>query len=253
MRYFLRFSYDGTAFHGSQRQPNGITVQETMEQALAMIFREEVTLTFAGRTDAGVHAREMYAHFDLTEAQLSVANNLVFRLNGILPNSIAIHELLSVTEDAHARFSATKRTYEYHIVDHKDPFLHDFATRVRPGLDFEAMNEAAKCLIGKQDFASFCRTNTDVKTTICDLTRAEWVQKENGHAVFTIAADRFLRNMVRAVVGTLFQVGRGQMTVDQFAQVIAAHNRCKAGDSAPAEGLYLTCIDYPENLFIAQK
>jgi tRNA pseudouridine38-40 synthase len=115
------------------------------------------------------------------------------------------------------------------------------------------MNEAAKCLIGKQDFASFCRTNTDVKTTICDLTRAEWVQKENGHAVFTIAADRFLRNMVRAVVGTLFQVGRGQMTVDQFAQVIAAHNRCKAGDSAPAEGLYLTCIDYPENLFIAQK
>ena len=252
MRYFLRFAYDGTAFHGSQRQPNGITVQETMEQALAMIFRKEIPLTFAGRTDAGVHAREMYAHFDLANCQSPIANhqNLLFRLNGILPDSIAIFDIYPVTDDAHARFSAVRRTYEYHIVDHKDPFLCQQATRVRPGLNFAAMNEAAQLLIGKQDFASFCRTNTDVKTTICDLTHAEWRELGNGHAVFTIAADRFLRNMVRAVVGTLFEVGRGKMTKEQFAEVIAQHNRCAAGDSAPAEGLFLTHIDYPQELFL---
>ena len=250
MRYFIKFSYLGTEFHGSQRQPNGITVQETMEQALKMIFREDVPLTFAGRTDAGVHAREMFAHFDLTDCQLPIANNLVFRLNGILPNSIAIYDIVPVTDEAHARFTAKSRTYEYHIVDHKDPFVHDLATRVRPGLDFNAMNEAAKYLIGRQDFASFCRSNTDVKTTICDLTYAHWEVKENGHAVFTITADRFLRNMVRAVVGTLFEVGRGKMTIEQFGKVITQHTRTAAGDSAPAEGLYLTQIIYPEEIWV---
>ena len=251
MRYFLRFVYDGTAFHGSQRQPNGVTVQETMEQALALIFREEVQLTFAGRTDAGVHAREMYAHFDIgDEAMKKERERLVFRLNGILPDSIAIFDIYPVKENAHARFDAVRRTYEYHIIDHKDPFLCKQATRVRPGLDFAAMNESAKLLIGKQDFASFCRTNTDVKTTICDLKQAEWKELDNGHAVFTISADRFLRNMVRAVVGTLFEIGRGKMTKEQFAEVITQHNRCAAGDSAPAEGLYLTHIEYPEEIFL---
>ena len=252
MRYFIRFAYDGTAFHGSQRQPNGITVQETMEQALAMIFREEVPLTFAGRTDAGVHAREMFAHFDLPDNDNSkfLILNSKFRLNGILPNSIAIFDIYPVKDDAHARFDAVRRTYEYHVVDHKDPFLCTQATRIRPGLDFAAMNEAAQLLIGKQDFASFCRTNTDVKTTICDLTHAEWKELGNGHAVFTIAADRFLRNMVRAVVGTLFEVGRGKMTKEQFAEVITQHNRCAAGDSAPAEGLFLTHVEYPEDIYI---
>jgi tRNA pseudouridine38-40 synthase len=250
MRYFIKFSYLGTEFHGSQRQPNGITVQETMEQALKMIFREDVPLTFAGRTDAGVHAREMYAHFDIgEEAMRRGGERLVFRLNGILPDSIAIFDIYRVTDDAHARFSAVRRTYEYHIVDHKDPFLCQQATRVRPGLDFSAMNDAAKLLIGKQDFASFCRTNTDVKTTICNLTHAEWKELGNGHAVFTITADRFLRNMVRAVVGTLFEVGRGKMTREQFADVIAQHNRCAAGDSAAAEGLYLTRVEYPKDIF----
>jgi tRNA pseudouridine38-40 synthase len=250
MRYFIKFSYLGTNFHGSQRQPNGITVQETMEEALKMIFREEIPLTFAGRTDAGVHAREMYAHFDLSNSQLPIAYNLVFRLNGILPNSIAIHDIAPVTDEAHARFTATSRTYEYHIVDHKDPFSHDLATRIRPGLDFETMNQAAKYLIGKQDFASFCRSNTDVKTTICNLTYAQWEVKENGHAVFTITADRFLRNMVRAIVGTLFEVGRGKMTPKQFAEVITQHTRTAAGDSAPAEGLYLTHIEYPLDIWL---
>ena len=250
MRYFIRFAYDGTHFHGSQRQPNGVTVQETLEQALAMIFREEIPLTFAGRTDAGVHAREMYAHMDIDEeAMRREGERLVFRLNGILPDSIAIFDFYPVTDDAHARFSATRRTYEYHVIDHKDPFLLPYATRLRQPLDYAAMNEAAQLLIGKQDFASFCRTHTDVKTTICDLTQAQWTELENGHAVFTISADRFLRNMVRAVVGTLFQVGQGKMTKEQFAQVIAQHNRCSAGDSAPAQGLYLTHIQYPQEIF----
>jgi tRNA pseudouridine38-40 synthase len=251
MRYFIRFAYDGTAFHGSQRQPNGITVQETMEQALAMIFREDIPLTFAGRTDAGVHAREMYAHMDIDEeAMRREGERLVFRLNGILPDSIAIFDIYPVTDEAHARFSATRRTYEYHVIDHKDPFLFTQATRIRPGLDYAVMNEAAQLLIGKQDFASFCRSNTDVKTTICDLSYAHWDVLENGHAVFTISADRFLRNMVRAVVGTLFEVGRGKMTKEQFAEVITQHNRSAAGESAPAQGLYLTQIQYPEEIFI---
>lgn len=251
MRFFIRFAYDGTHFHGSQRQPNGVTVQETLEQALAMIFREEIPLTFAGRTDAGVHAREMYAHFDLPNDDNSklLIQNSKFRLNGILPDSIAIFDIYPVTDDAHARFSATRRTYEYHVIDHKDPFLLPYATRLRQPLDYAAMNEAALLLIGKQDFASFCRTHTDVKTTICDLTQAQWKKLENGHAVFTISADRFLRNMVRAVVGTLFQVGQGKMTKEQFAQVIAQQNRCSAGDSAPAQGLYLTHIQYPQEIF----
>ena len=251
MRYFLRFAYDGTAFHGSQRQPNGVTVQETMEQALALIFREEVQLTFAGRTDAGVHAHEMYAHFNIGDEEMRrEGERLVFRLNGILPDSIAIFDIYPVKENAHARFDAVRRTYEYHIIDHKDPFLCKQATRVRPGLDFAAMNESAKLLIGKQDFASFCRTNTEVKTTICDLKQAEWKELDNGHAVFTISADRFLRNMVRAVVGTLFEVGRSKITKEQFAEVITQHNRCAAGDSAPAEGLFLTHIEYPEEIFL---
>jgi tRNA pseudouridine38-40 synthase len=250
MRFFIRFAYDGTAFHGSQRQPNGVTVQETMEQALAMIFREDMPLTFAGRTDAGVHAREMYAHFDINDNQSSIVNNLKFRLNGILPDSIAIYDIFRVTDDAHARFSAKRRTYEYHVIDHKDPFLLPYATRLRTPIDFVAMNEAARHLIGRQDFASFCRTHTDVKTTICDLTQAEWKELGNGHAVFTISADRFLRNMVRAVVGTLFQVGIGKITKEQFAEVIAQHNRCSAGDSAPAQGLYLTHIEYPKEIFL---
>lgn len=253
MRYFIRFAYDGTNFHGSQSQPNGVTIQETMEQALALIFRESVPLTFAGRTDAGVHAREMYAHFDLPlGVDTSIIHNLAFRLNGILPDTIAIYDILPVTDEAHARFSATRRTYEYHVIDHKDPFLLPYATRLRTPLNYAAMNEAALYLIGRQDFASFCRTHTDVKTTICNLTQAQWREVGDGHAIFTIAADRFLRNMVRAVVGTLFLVGQGKMNKEQFAQVINQHQRSAAGDSAPAQGLYLTRIDYPKELFLQE-
>ena len=247
MRYFIEFSYNGTDFHGSQTQPNGNTVQAEMEAAFATILREPVSLTFAGRTDAGVHAEKMVAHFDWEK---TLPANFGARLNNLLPPTIAISNLYRVTDDAHARFDATARTYHYRIITRKDPFLYVTHTRVAPGLDLEAMNKAARHLLGKQDFASFCRTHTDVKTTICDVREAKWVQESETEAYFVITADRFLRNMVRAVVGTLFEVGRGKMTEEQFADIIASHNRCKAGHSAPAEGLSLVEIIYPKNLYL---
>lgn len=247
MRYFIEFAYRGTDFHGSQSQPNGNTVQAEMEHAFATILRKPVALTFAGRTDAGVHAEKMVAHFDV-EKELSA--NFCGRLNNLLPDSIAVKALRRVTDDAHARFDATARTYYYRITTRKDPFLFITHTRVARGLDFEAMNKAAECLLGKQDFASFCRTHTDVKTTICNVREAKWVQVNETEAYFVITADRFLRNMVRAVVGTFFEVGRGKMTENDLKDIIASHNRCNAGHSAPAEGLSLVEIEYPNNLFL---
>jgi tRNA pseudouridine38-40 synthase len=235
MRYFLRFAYIGTDFHGSQVQPNGVTVQETMEQALATILRQPVSLTFAGRTDAGVHAKEMYAHMDYD----ALPDNLIGRLNSLLPDSIAVYEILQVSNDMHARFSALSRTYEYHITEVKDPFSTMTATRVAPGLDFEAMNDAAQLLLGRHDFASFCRVHTDVKTTFCTVIEAYWKD-----GVFTITADRFLRNMVRAIVGTLFDVGRGKLSIEDFQSIIDAKSRAAAGQSAPPQGLFLTHIKY---------
>ena len=247
MRYFISFAYRGTDFHGSQTQPNGNTVQAELEAAFATILREPVSLTFAGRTDAGVHAEKMVAHFDVAKA---VPVNFGARLNNLLPDSIAIIDLRRVTDEAHARFDATARTYYYRITTRKDPFLYINHTRIAQGLDFEAMNKAAQWLLGKQDFASFCRTHTDVKTTICDVREAKWIQENETEAYFVITADRFLRNMVRAVVGTLFEVGKHRMTKVQFGEVIAAHNRCQAGHSAPAEGLSLVEIIYPKNIYL---
>ena len=246
MRYFITFTYRGTDFHGSQTQPNGNTVQAEMEAAFATILRQAVPLTFAGRTDAGVHADKMVAHFDMDQA---VPANFAARLNNLLPDSIAIIDLQQVRDDAHARFDALQRTYYYRITTRKDPFLYINHTRVAKGLDFEAMNKAAQLLLGKQDFASFCRVHTDVKTTICDVKEAYWVQESETEYRFVITADRFLRNMVRAVVGTLFEIGKGKMTEAQLADIIAAHDRCKAGHSAPAEGLSLVEIIYPKNIY----
>ena len=249
MRYFVQFSYLGTNYHGSQTQPNGITVQETMERVFSTILREPIALTFAGRTDAGVHAKKMVAHFDLG----APLNSKLSTLNSFLPSDIAVEKIWEVSDEMHARFSATSRTYEYRITTAKDPFLIHRATRVAPGLDFEAMNKAASYLIGTHDFASFCKVHTDVKTTFCTVTRAEWSNSDSGRsgeagpsaqAVFTITADRFLRNMVRAVVGTLFDVGRGKMKPEAILDILEQKNRCKAGQSAPAEGLYLVDITY---------
>ena len=248
MRYFISFSYRGTDFHGSQTQPNGNTVQAEMEKAFATILRQIVPLTFAGRTDAGVHAQKMVAHFDWNKA---LPANFSGRLNNLLPDSIAVQDIRPVHEEAHARFDALARTYHYRITTRKDPFLCFDHTRVAAGLNIEAMKKAAQLLLGKQDFASFCRVHTDVKTTICDVREARWVQDSDTEATFIITADRFLRNMVRAVVGTLFEIGRGKMTEAQLAEIIAAKNRCKAGHSAPAEGLALVEIIYPQNIYLS--
>lgn len=247
MRYFITFAYNGTDFHGSQTQPNGNTVQAEMEAAFATILRTPVALTFAGRTDAGVHAEQMVAHFDWDKA---LPANFGARLNNLLPCSIAVHDIQRVRNEAHARFDAIARTYYYRITTRKDPFIHINHTRVAPGLDFEAMNKAAQLLLGKQDFSSFCRVHTDAKTMICDVKKAEWVVENEYEAYFAITADRFLRNMVRAIVGTLFEIGRGKIQEEDLRTIIAAHDRCKAGHSAPPEGLSLTAIEYPKNLYI---
>ncbi|MBQ7191999.1 MAG: tRNA pseudouridine(38-40) synthase TruA [Paludibacteraceae bacterium] len=247
MRYFVRFSYIGTDFHGSQTQPNAVTVQEVLEQAFFTIMRTSVSLTFAGRTDAGVHAEEMYAHFDIDNP--IDTHNMSARLNNLLPHSIAVYDIFPVKEDLHARFSAKARTYEYRIVTYKSPFLHGRTARLTPNLDVDTMNEAASLLLGKHDFASFCRVHTDVKTTLCNITHAQWTITHNPSpqqpsAIFTITADRFLRNMVRAIVGTMLDIGRHKISAADFQTIIHARNRCAAGQSAPAEGLFLTHIEY---------
>ena len=242
MRYFIEFAYKGTGYHGSQVQPNGITVQQVMQEAMATILRHPVELTLAGRTDAGVHAAQMFAHWDSEEP---VSPTLADRLNRLLPEDIAVYRIFPVADNLHARFSATSRTYEYRITTRKDPFTSDIRTRIGAPLDIAAMNTAAQHLLGKHDFASFCKVHTDVKTTFCIVTKAYWREEPNG-AVFTITADRFLRNMVRAVVGTLFDIGRKKITLEQFDAILDACNRQAAGQSAPPEGLFLVRVTYPD-------
>lgn len=247
-RYFLYFSYKGTAYHGWQFQPNGISVQEVLTNALCTVLRTEMELTGAGRTDTGVHARLMVAHFDL-EGSLPVDFDLASKLNSFLPKDIAVSKIVEVQPDAHARFDAVSRKYEYHIVLLKSVFKTELATRISDKPDFEAMNIAASILKEYRDFTSFSKLHTDVKTNNCNIKQAQWTQKED-EWIFTIEADRFLRNMVRAIVGTLFEVGRGKMTIDEFRKVIEARDRCRAGVSVPAQGLYLVDIKYPDSVFI---
>ncbi len=251
MRYFLYFAYRGTDFHGWQRQPNGVSVQEVLEDALMLILRTPTSVVGAGRTDAGVHAQTMIAHFDAEEA-ISDKSKFLQRMNGVLPESIAVHDVRAVKDDAHARFDAIWRTYEYRVIFRKDAFMGKLMTRLHAPLDFEAMNDAAKILLETEDFGSFCKLHTDVKTTLCKVTRADWrpLPGVEGAYVFTITANRFLRNMVRAVVGTLFEVGRGKMTKQQFAEIVAQKHRTAAGMSAPAEGLFLVNVEYPEDIFL---
>ena len=285
MRYFVFFAYNGSAYHGWQFQPNASSVQQEMENAFSTVLRTPVTLVAAGRTDTGVHARLMAAHFDLPDnLQISDLEN---RLNGFLPHDITIHRIVPVQPDAHARFDALSRTYEYWITDVKNPFTDRLITYTRFRLDFDLMNEAAKILLEEKDFASFCKAHSDNKTTLCDVRRAFWEPRplpfispttqnsqphgsfttrsdrpkernlhtlnlptENVAHVFTIESDRFLRNMVRAVVGTLFEVGRGAMSVSEMRDAVHAHNRCAAGQSMPPDGLYLTDIRYPDRIFL---
>lgn len=243
MRYFIYFSYRGTNYHGWQIQPNNITVQEVMQDAMSKVFRESVSMTGAGRTDTGVHALSMAAHFDL-QIPVEDLERMAQKLNSILPADIAVDRIEAVSPDAHARFDAKSRTYKYYVTERKNAFSSDFSARVLgAGLDYAKMNEAAAALFCYTDFTSFSKVHTDAKTNNCKIMRAEWA-KEGDFWVFTIQADRFLRNMVRAIVGTLFEVGRGKMSVEQFRAVIEARNRCKAGTSAPAEGLFLVDVEY---------
>lgn len=242
-RYFIYLSYDGTAYHGWQVQPNGISVQEEMQKALSTLLRQDIEIVGAGRTDAGVHARVMVAHFDFEQA-LDVAQ-LAYKLNRILPKDISVSKVMAVSTDMHARFSAVKRTYHYYIHLHKDPFHRFYSCELHYELDFGLMNEAAAYLLECSDFAAFCKVHTDVKTTICKVTEARWIDDGGGCWHFVISADRFLRNMVRAVVGTLIDVGRHRLTLEQFKAVVEGKNRSNAGESMPGNALFLEDVKYP--------
>lgn len=248
VRYFITISFSGGRYHGWQVQPNGISVQETLSRALSTQLREEVVVTGAGRTDAGVHARMMVAHFD-SSAPVD-CGQLVYKLNKLLPRDIAVSTVEPVADDMHARFSATARTYHYYVHTRKDAFLEGRSWMVTFPLDFERMNEAAAVLAEYEDFTSFSKVDTDAKTNLCHITEARWSRVKFSETdtvpvwCFTVTSNRFLRNMVRAIVGTLVEVGRGRMTVEDFRQVIERRDRCQAGESVPACGLYLWDIRY---------
>ncbi len=246
-RYFAYLSYKGTAYKGWQTQPNGITVQEVLERALSTVLRTKISLVGAGRTDAGVHASRMVAHFD-AEPPIE-PDALVRKLNSFLPQDIAIRHITEVKSNAHARFDAIGRVYEYRMTRNKNPFMTDTTAYIAGSLDFEKMNAAAQKLLRYTDFTSFSKLHTDVKTNNCTIRTAHWAQRDDLW-IFTIEADRFLRNMVRAIVGTLLDVGRGKLSVDDFCRIIEAKNRCKAGTSAPASGLFLTEVKYPQDIFV---
>ena len=241
MRYFIKLAYNGTHYHGWQCQPNASSVQETMNKAVSTLLNTEINLMGAGRTDSGVHAKEMYAHFDL-EASFDIPN-LVHKLNSYLPKDIAVYDIIPVQDEAHTRFDATKRTYEYYINTFKDPFLQEQSWYFHQSLDIDLMNEAAELLFNYTDFQCFSKVNTDVNTFDCTIFEANWKQ-ENGKLIFTISANRFLRNMVRAIVGTLINIGLHKITLADFNAIIKSKNRDKAGFSVPAHGLYLTKIEY---------
>ena len=241
LRYFIKFSYNGTNYHGWQTQPNAVTVQETLTKAMTTVLNTPIELMGAGRTDTGVHAKIMYAHFDSFNSIDS--GSIVHKLNSFLPKDIAVIEIISLHDTAHARFDATKRTYEYHIHTFKNPFLTDLSWYCASKLDVAAMNEAAKLLLTHTDFECFSKVNTDVNTFDCKVTFAQWSKEEN-KLIFTISADRFLRNMVRAIVGTLINVGLHKITIENFQSILESKNRSEAGFSVPAHGLYLTEIVY---------
>ena len=241
MRYFITFSYDGGRYHGWQIQPNGVSVQEKLEWALSTLLREQISVTGAGRTDAGVHARMMVAHFDASQLDCV---QLAYKLNRLLPQDIAVQKVERVSDEMHARFSAKWRTYHYYIHTCKDPFLRTYSCEIHYPLDFAAMNEAGQRLMGYDDFGAFCKSGADVKTTLCQVTKAAWIQTSPTTWYFEITANRFLRNMVRAVVGTMIGVGRGRLTVEEFCKVIEGKRRTEAGESMPGNALFLEIIEY---------
>jgi len=245
LRYFIELSYNGKAYHGWQNQPNAISVQEVIEKALTTLLKESIAIVGAGRTDSGVHAIQMFAHFD-TEKEFE-RNNLIFKLNSFLPNDIAIHDLVEMLPEAHARFDALSRTYLYRISLEKDAFNFESSYFFKSELDLVKMNEASKILFEYKDFECFSKVNTDVKTFNCEIMHAKWTHYEN-ELHFVIKADRFLRNMVRAIVGTMINIGVGKIQVKDLHKIIKSKNRSEAGFSVPAHALYLTKIEYPKNI-----
>lgn len=241
-RYFITLAYDGTRYHGWQVQPNGDSVQAQLERALGTLLRRETPVTGAGRTDAGVHARRMVAHFD-TSTPVD-CEQLAYKLNRFLPRDISIYNIVRVSQDLHARFSATERTYHYYIHTAKAPFRRHYSCELHYQLDFEAMNRAAAALMDYDDFGAFCKAGADVKNTLCQVHRAAWHRESPTEWYFEISANRFLRNMVRAVVGTLIEVGRGRMTLAQFREVVEHGSRSNAGESMPAHALFLEEVRY---------
>lgn len=241
-RYAIQLSYHGGRYFGWQRQPKEISVQEVLEKALSTILRSEISVVGAGRTDTGVHASFYIAHFDI-EKEIENPSQLAYKLNGFLPADIAIQKIFSVNSDFHARFSAVSRTYKYFIATSKDPFSVETSYQYTVPLNIDQMNEAAKLLFEFTDFTSFAKLHTDVKTNNCKIYQAEW-EKQGTQLIFTIKADRFLRNMVRAIVGTLLEVGKGKISVGDFAEIIEKKDRGVAGTSVPPQGLFLVDIEY---------
>lgn len=247
LRYFIKIAFNGKNYHGWQIQPDASSVQQTLELALSTILRKDIAIVGAGRTDAGVHAKQIFAHFDFAKALQT--EELLFKLNSILPKDIAVKNVLQVKEDAHARFDAVSRTYEYHITLEKDPFATAFSHLLHHKPDVIKMNTAAEILYTYNDFQCFSKSKTDVKTYFCSIQSAVWEQKGQ-RLVFNITADRFLRNMVRAIVGTLLEIGFGKLEVEDLHTIIQSKNRSNAGASVPAKGLYLTKVVYPKDIYI---
>ena len=245
MRYFIEIAYNGAQYCGWQIQPNASTVQEVLQKKLSILVQRDIKVVGAGRTDTGVHAKQLFAHFDIDE--IKNTSELIFRLNSFLPNDISVVNLFQVKDDAHARFDATQRAYQYVISLKKNPFLEGLAFQIHNKPDVKLMNEAAKTLLNYNNFKCFSRSKTDVKTYNCTIEEAYWKEEEN-QLIFTISADRFLRNMVRAIVGTLLDVGYHKTSIEAWHQIIQTKDRSKAGASAPAHGLYLTRVHYPETI-----
>ncbi len=247
MRYFIELSYNGSGYHGWQNQPDAISVQEVLEKALSILLKAPIAIMGAGRTDTGVHAKQMFAHFDY-DGDFDTTN-LVFKLNSFLPKDIAIHDVFKVKDDAHTRFDAISRTYLYRVTLKKNVFSFDNVLYVKQALDVEKMQEASKILFEYKDFQCFSKSNTDVKTYYCDIMKAEWALV-NDELQFTIKANRFLRNMVRAIVGTMINIGLGKIAVNDLHTIIQSKDRSEAGFSVPAHALYLTEVEYPKDIKI---
>ena len=247
-RYFLFISYNGTSYHGWQIQPDSVTVQEVLEKALSVVLNEKIKTTGAGRTDTGVHATLFCAHFDSQHNDLETNKNIVYRLNSFLPKDISVKTIRKVLPSANARFSAISRTYLYYISRFKDPFFDNSSWYIYGNLDITLMNQACSILTSYSDFTSFSRLHSDTKTNICRIYDAKWIEKSD-FAIFEITADRFLRNMVRAIVGTMADIGMGKINLNEFETIIISKNRSNAGKSAPAKGLFLTDIKYPSDIF----